>query len=67
MAMTREQILRTMRMLSQSQGLYGRILQPIVEECKEQGITNVADHPYFGELEEQGFADAVELVMYIEG
>lgn len=67
MVMTREQIVDTLKSLAQSQGFYGRLLQTLSEDCAANGIENVCDHPYICKLEEQGFSDAVDLVMYIEG
>ena len=65
--MTREQIVSTIETLGHSQGFYGRLLQTLLEYCAANGIENVCDHPYICELEEQGFSDAVDLVMHIEG
>jgi hypothetical protein len=51
--MNQAQIMTVFRDLAKSQGLYGRILESITQEDLEQ-------------LENQGFSDAVELVIFIE-
>lgn len=59
--MKRDEILETIRSLTQSQGSYGRLLQDLEKMPKELYNTVMAD------LEAQNFKDAVDLVMYIEG
>lgn len=53
--MTREEILETIKMLSISQGFYGRLLGAIEE-----------DETILDGLEAQNFNDVVDMVMYIE-
>jgi hypothetical protein len=51
--MNQAQIMTVFRDLAKSQGLYGRILESITQE-------------QLYALEQEGFSDAVELVMFIE-
>lgn len=51
--MDRYQILNTIRNLARSQGFYGRLLRDMTDE-------------YLDYLEEQNFADAFELVIFLE-
>lgn len=57
MVMTREEIRQTFEQLARSQGYYGRVLRTIDE----------SDEDILGRLEEIGFSDPVELVMFMEG
>ena len=57
MVMTREEIRQTFEQLARSQGYYGRVLKTIDE----------SEDDILGSLEEVGFNDPVELVMYMEG
>lgn len=59
--MKRDEILETIRSLTQSQGRYGRLLSDLENMPKELYNTVMAD------LEAQNFKDAVDLIMYIEG
>ena len=59
--MNRYQILEVIETLAKSQGFYGRLLESINDATEEQR------EAFFTELEEQGFVDAVDLVMYLEG
>ena len=51
--MNKEQILKTIRDLAKSQGLYGRILRNMTDEALEY-------------LEEQNFESPLDLVLFIE-
>ena len=51
--MNKEEILETIKMLSKSQGFYGRLLANITDEALEY-------------LEKQDFEDALDLVMFLE-
>jgi len=51
--MNKEQILETLRKLSQCQGFYGRILRSIEEEDLEF-------------LEQQNFKTSLDLIMFLE-
>lgn len=53
--MNREEILENIKMLSISQGFYGRLLDAIEE-----------DETILDDLEAQHFKDVVDMVMYIE-
>ena len=57
--MNRQEILSSIRNLSMSQGLYGKLYQFLI------GGSDDAEK-YIAELERQNFNDAVDLVMYIE-
>lgn len=54
--MTKEQILDAIKSLAMSQGFYGRLLRDINE-----------NPAMLEQLEQQNFADSVEMVMWIEG
>ena len=56
--MSRDEIMRTLKSLALSQGSYGRLVEQI--ETSEDGDA-ILTH-----LEEQNFADAVDLIMYLE-
>lgn len=51
--MNKDQILKTIKDLAKSQGLYGRILYNMTDEVLEY-------------LEEQNFKDSLDLVLFIE-
>lgn len=51
--MSKEQILKTIRDLAKSQGLYGRILRDLTDEALEY-------------LEKQNFESPLDLVLFIE-
>ena len=51
--MNKDQILKTIKDLAKSQGLYGRILRDMTDEALEY-------------LEEQNFESPVDLVLFIE-
>ena len=53
--MTREEILENIKMLSKSQGYYGRLLREIEE-----------DETILDTLEEQNFNDVVDMVLFLE-
>lgn len=53
--MNREEILENIKMLSTSQGFYGRLLDAIEE-----------DETILDDLEAQNFNDVVDMIMYIE-
>lgn len=57
MVMTREEIRQTFEQLAMSQGYYGRVLRAIDE----------SEEDILGSLEEIGFSNPVELVMFMEG
>ena len=58
--MNRNDILDAIKMLAQSQGLYGRILRELYE-LDEESFDAVMT-----EFEKQNFKDVVDLVMFIE-
>lgn len=62
--MKETQIIETIERLSQSQGLYGRILRDL-EETKENDPEAYRETMEL--LESQDFKTPVDLVMYIEG
>lgn len=62
--MKEAQIIETIERLSQSQGLYGRILRDL-EETKENDPEVYLETMEL--LESQDFKTPVDLVMYIEG
>lgn len=62
--MKEAQIIETIERLSQSQGLYGRILRDL-EETKENDPEAYRETMEL--LESQDFKTPVDLVMYIEG
>lgn len=53
--MTKEDIYKYIRDLSRSQGYYGRLLNAIEE-----------DESILIHLEEQGFSDPVDMILYLE-
>lgn len=57
--MKRDEILNTFKMLAQSQGFYGRILQSLEEADNRDEILD--------KLEEMNFQDPVDLILFIEG
>ena len=57
MVMTREEIRSTFEHLAMSQGSYGRLLRAIDE----------SEDDLLGSLEQIGFNNPVELIMYVEG
>lgn len=57
MVMTREEIRSTFEQLAMSQGSYGRLLRAIDE----------SEDDLLGSLEQIGFNNPVELIMYVEG
>ena len=59
--MNRYQILTAIQNLAMSQGFYGRLLEEI------EGMPEEARDAYLEELEQQCFADVVDLVLYLEG
>lgn len=58
--MKREEIMETIKSLSSSQGLYGRLYRDLME-LDEDDYDEVMT-----ELESQNFKDGVDLVMFIE-
>lgn len=58
--MKMNQIMDTIKMLSMSQGFYGRLYRQIMELDAED-YDRVAE-----ELESQNFSDAVDMVLYFE-
>lgn len=58
--MTREKIMEAIRMLAQSQGLYGRILREL-EAMSEESFDAVMT-----DLERYDFKSVTDLVMFIE-
>lgn len=52
--MNRNEILNTLRSLSRSQGSYGRLLDNLTDEALDY-------------LEEQNFADELDMILFIEG
>lgn len=58
--MKREEILNVIKSLSMSQGSYGRLYQCLTDgsDEAEEALTL---------MEEQNFADAVDMVLWIEG
>lgn len=57
--MSKEEILETFRDLAQSQGAYGILLEGL-EQREDKGDA------FLTHLEEQNFADPIELIMYME-
>lgn len=57
MVMTREEIRSTFEQLAMSQGSYGRLLRAIDE----------SEDDLLGSLEQIGFNNPIELIMYVEG
>lgn len=62
-AMTGEEVIDVIRMLSQSQGFYGRLLQNI-EQLKQYDPDQYEE--YLSELESMNFKDSVDVVLYFE-
>jgi hypothetical protein len=58
--MKREEIMKTIKSLASSQGLYGRLYRALME-LDEDEYDEVMT-----ELESQNFKDGVDLVMFIE-
>lgn len=58
--MNKYQILNAIRDLAMSQGFYGRLLEQIEEASEEDR------EAYLDELEQQCFADVLDLVLYLE-
>ena len=54
--MTAQEILSNIRMLAQSQGFYGRLLEAVTEENPE-----LLDY-----LAEQEFEDVVDMILFLE-
>ena len=52
--MNKDEILNTIKSLAKSQGFYGRLLEQLNNETLEY-------------LEEQGFKDPVDLILFLEG
>lgn len=59
--MERSQIMECIKKLAASQGYYCRLLQAISD------MDNNNRDALFAHLEAQGFADPVDLIMYLEG
>ena len=59
--MNRYQILNAIQDLALSQGFYGRLLERIEEASEEDR------EAYLDELEQQCFANVVDLVIFLEG
>lgn len=59
--MNKEQIMKTIRKLAESQGFYGRILK-IIESSSEE-----TREALLKSLEEQDLHDAIDLINYLEG
>lgn len=59
--MKRTEIIECIKKLAASQGFYGRLLQAISDMDNDDRET------LFTRLEAQGFADPVDLIMYLEG
>ncbi len=57
------EILQTIKMLSASQGYYGRLLRAL-EEMQAEDVDGYRDA--MDQLEAQNFADALDLVMFFE-
>lgn len=57
--MTKNEILKTIFMLSQSQGLYGRLYSRLMEN-------DDAAQKWLAEAESQNFQDTVDLILWIE-
>lgn len=58
--MKRDEIMKTIRSLAQSQGFYGRLLADI-EDLSEERYDEVMT-----QLEAQNFKDSVDLVLFLE-
>ena len=57
--MTKNEILKTIKLLSQSQGYYGRLYNRLMEN-------DDAAQKWLAEAESQNFQDTVDLVLWIE-
>lgn len=57
--MTKNEILKTIKMLSQSQGYYGRLYSRLMEN-------DDAAQEWLAEAESQNFQDMVDLILWIE-
>lgn len=57
--MTKNEILKTIKMLSQSQGYYGRLYSRLMEN-------DDAAQEWLAEAENQNFQDMVDLILWIE-
>lgn len=58
--MKREQILKTILMLAQSQGFYGRLYRDIMDADEEDREC------FLSELEAQNFGNELDLIYYFE-
>lgn len=58
--MNRNQILKTILMLAQSQGFYGRLYRNIMDANEEDREC------FLSELEEQNFGNELDLIYYFE-
>ena len=61
--MKREEILNAIKSLAKSQGFYGRLYERIME-IKEENEENFNE--FMLQLENEKFADTLDLVMYFE-
>lgn len=57
--MTKNEILETIKLLSQSQGYYGRLYNRLMENDDEA-------QEWLAEAESQNFQDKVDLILWIE-
>ena len=61
MSMNRYQIENVMQTLAMSQGLYGRILDQIYSAPEDE------QERFWENMESQGFKDALDVVLFLEG
>lgn len=59
--LTRDDMIKTIEMLAGSQGFYGRLLNGLSEADKDDM------EAFWQEAEGQGFTDAVDFIMWLEG
>lgn len=57
--MNKYEILQTIENLAKSQGFYGRLYESLTDGSEDAEMC-------LDELEEQNFADAVDLILYLE-
>lgn len=57
--MTKKEILENIRILALSQGFYGRLYHSIMESDEKENILQY--------LENQNFADTIDLILFLEG
>ena len=56
--MKKHEILSTLKKLAKSQGMYGRLLNDLIENCVLMDVLE--------ELEEMNFKDEIDLILFLE-